>query len=56
VILGTATNLDKIRQTSRAYREANREQFRARQRKFQAAKRAKAKERGDHGATGSGPS
>jgi DNA invertase Pin-like site-specific DNA recombinase len=41
---------------SLAYREANREEIRARQRKYQAAKRARAKERGDPGTTGSGPS
>ena len=36
----------------RAYREANREKVRARQRKYDAAKRAKAKERGDPDAMG----
>jgi hypothetical protein len=45
-------NLDKVRQTNRAYWEANREKIRPRQRKYRAAKRAKAKKRGDPGTSG----
>jgi hypothetical protein len=45
-------NLDEVRQTNRAYWEANREKIRPRQRKYRAAKRAKAKERGDPGTSG----
>jgi hypothetical protein len=45
-------NPDKARQASRAYREANLELIRSRQRQHQAAKRARAKERGDPEVTG----
>ena len=46
---------EKRKEAIRKWRAANREKIRVQQREYRAAKRARAKERGDPGETGSGP-